>query len=86
MQAERDLLVAGSAEEFARQVSRLLDDAALATRLGAAGRRYVEQHHDWNAVAARFEEIYAECVAASDMQRTQGICGDISACSMVQGG
>ncbi|MCS7261538.1 MAG: glycosyltransferase [Anaerolineae bacterium] len=81
VQAERDLLVADSAEAFARQVLRLLDDDALAARLGAAGRRYVERHHDWNTVAAQLEGIYAECVTALNMRRTQGIYGDISACS-----
>ncbi|PWH13481.1 MAG: glycosyl transferase family 1, partial [Ardenticatenia bacterium] len=69
VQAERDLLMAASAEEFARQVLRLLDDDALAARLGAAGRRYVEQHHDWNVVAARLEDIYAACLAAPDVLR-----------------
>lgn len=81
VQAERDLLIADSVEEFARQVLRLLDDAALAVQLGAAGRRYVERHHDWNAVAAQLEGIYAECVAVPGIQRTRGIYGDISASS-----
>jgi glycosyltransferase involved in cell wall biosynthesis len=65
VQAERDLLMAASAEEFAHQVLRLLNDDALAAQLGAAGRRYVEQHHDWNVIAARLEAIYAACVALS---------------------
>ncbi|RME35351.1 MAG: glycosyltransferase, partial [Thermoflexia bacterium] len=41
------LLVAGTAGEFARQVLQVLEDPALAGHLGAAGRRYVEAHHDW---------------------------------------
>jgi glycosyltransferase involved in cell wall biosynthesis len=56
----RDLLTAGAPDEFAGQVLRVLDDPALAAQLGAAGRRYVEQHHDWDAVAAHLEGIYRE--------------------------
>ncbi len=57
------LLVADDAQDFARCLLCLLDDPELARRLGAAGRRYVEQHHDWDAIAAQLEEIYREAIA-----------------------
>jgi len=56
--AGQDLLVAQDSTEFARAVLNLLEDPDLAARLGAAGRRYVERHHDWDVVAARLEDIY----------------------------
>ncbi|HVO27901.1 MAG TPA: glycosyltransferase [Candidatus Margulisiibacteriota bacterium] len=54
------LLVADHADDFARQVLRLLDDPALQRRLGASGRSYVESHHDWGAVVSRLEDIYVD--------------------------
>lgn len=52
------LLVGDTAPELARHVLTVLDDETLRSRLGGAGRLYVEQHHDWGAVAARLERIY----------------------------
>ena len=52
------LLVAEDAEQGAAAILRLLADAPLRNRLSSAGRRYVEQHHDWDAVAGRLETIY----------------------------
>jgi len=48
---------------FADAVVRMLDDRPFRDAVGAAGRRYVEQHHDWNALAARLLDIYAEARA-----------------------
>jgi sugar transferase (PEP-CTERM/EpsH1 system associated) len=56
-------LIGESADDFAAQVIRLLDDRDLAARIGAAGRQYVEEHHDWNRLAARLEEIYHRAAA-----------------------
>ncbi|MBC7226324.1 MAG: glycosyltransferase [Thermoflexales bacterium] len=53
-----DLLVADTAEAFAHHVLRVLEDPALAERLGAAGRRYVETCHDWRSIAGRLVEVY----------------------------
>jgi glycosyltransferase involved in cell wall biosynthesis/CelD/BcsL family acetyltransferase involved in cellulose biosynthesis len=54
-----DVLVADDAEEFAAQISRVLDDQDLARRIGQAGRDYVAEHHAIPAVAARLELEYA---------------------------
>jgi glycosyltransferase involved in cell wall biosynthesis len=56
------LLIGDDAESFARQVLRLLEDAELRQRIGNAGRRFVEQNHDWNHIVERFEEIYRETI------------------------
>lgn len=53
-----ELLLATSAEEYAVAISTLLADAGRREAIGAAGRQYVERHHDWDAAAARIEEIY----------------------------
>jgi hypothetical protein len=53
------LVIADGAEGFATAVRRVLDDAVLAARLGAEGRRLVETRFDWDAIAAAHEDIYA---------------------------
>jgi glycosyltransferase involved in cell wall biosynthesis len=55
-----DVLLAEEPEAFAQAVLRLLEDGDLQQRLGRAGRRYVEHHHDWRTVAERLEAIYQE--------------------------
>jgi polysaccharide biosynthesis protein PslH len=53
-------LLADGADAFARAVIRLLDDPALAQRLGKAGRRLVTQGYDWSAIVPRAEAAYAK--------------------------
>lgn len=53
------LLVADAPADFAAQVDRLLGDARLRARLGAEGRAYVRQHHNWADAAARVEAGYS---------------------------
>jgi polysaccharide biosynthesis protein PslH len=43
------MLIADSAERFAAEVERLLDDAELRNRLSAAGRRLYEERFTWHA-------------------------------------
>ena len=52
------LLAADDANAFAREVLALLADSARLNQIAQAGRRYVEQHHSWNAVAEQLETIY----------------------------
>ncbi|MBN8590137.1 MAG: glycosyltransferase [Anaerolineae bacterium] len=58
------LLVADSPEDFAAAVSRLLDDPALRARIGAAGRAYIETHHDLRlttqALVAQYEAVMSQ--------------------------
>lgn len=53
-----ELLTAQSAEEFAAAILQLLSDSSARARMGAAGRRYVERHHDWRRLVERLEAIY----------------------------
>jgi sugar transferase (PEP-CTERM/EpsH1 system associated) len=55
-----ELLAADGAEDFAEAVLRMLGDEELRNRLGQAGRRYVEENHDWDKIAGQLEEIYKE--------------------------
>ncbi len=59
------VLVADEPAELARQILRLLDHRELQSCMGRAGRRYVEQHHDWDMIAERLELIYHEEVGKS---------------------
>jgi len=44
-------------EEFAATLTRLMQDDALRAKLGENGRRYVRQHHRWEAVIGRMERL-----------------------------
>lgn len=57
-----DLMVADSPEEMSNAVLRLLDEPELRAQMGQAGRKYVEQHHQWSCIAARLEEVYHEVI------------------------
>ena len=49
------LLAAATVDEWAATVGGLLDSPDRRRRLGAAGRRYVEQEYDWDVVLDRYE-------------------------------
>ncbi len=61
---DEHVLVADDPTDFARQILRLLDDRGLQSRIGQAGRRYVEQHHDWNRIVEQLEGIYRELIGS----------------------
>jgi len=44
-------------------ILRLADDAALAERLGAAGRARVVEHFSWQRHAELLEKVLRECMA-----------------------
>jgi alpha-maltose-1-phosphate synthase len=50
-------------EALADALRRVLDDPALARRLGAVGRKRVEAHFAWASIAERTENVYAEAIA-----------------------
>lgn len=54
------VLVADNATAFAAAVERLLDDAPLRARLGAAGRAYVQARHHWPTIVNRIEAGYEQ--------------------------
>ena len=60
--AGQDVLVADDANTFASTIVDLLNDPVRQRSLSQAGRRYVEQHHDWGEIAAQLETIYLETI------------------------
>jgi sugar transferase (PEP-CTERM/EpsH1 system associated) len=73
LMVERDshLLVGDSARELAQAVLSLLADEGQRRRLGEAGRRYVEAHHDWDRIATQLESIYWEVIDLSPRKDAQ---------------
>lgn len=55
---DQELLVAADAKTFARTLLHLLEDRNRREAIGAAGRTYIEAHHNWAHIAAQLEEIY----------------------------
>jgi polysaccharide biosynthesis protein PslH len=66
VRAGKDLLVAQDPEDFARDVLCLLDDSNLREQIGEAGRFFVQENHDWSAIAGRLETIYEAAVSGSN--------------------
>ena len=54
---------AGFVRGLSEAMQRLIDDPALADRMGAAGRKRIEQHFAWQAKGRRLVEIYEEALA-----------------------
>ncbi len=73
LQHEREILVADDPERFAAQVLRVIEDPALAERLGKAGRRCVEEHYQWTAAAELMQEVYERAIAHRATRRP-GTC------------
>jgi len=61
----QDLIVEQDPAAFAAKVIGLLDDSSHAQSIGEAGRRYVETHHDWTAIAEQLEMIYRDAAGIS---------------------
>jgi glycosyltransferase involved in cell wall biosynthesis len=51
---DRHLVLADDPRSFAQSVLRLLNDSERCRELAAEGRRLVEQHYGWDALAERF--------------------------------
>ncbi len=56
----RDLLAAADDQAFADAILELLTDRARRDAVGAAGRAYVERHHDWGALARLLMDVYQD--------------------------
>lgn len=54
------LLVADDPDEFARSVIRLMDEPALARRLGEAGRTLAQQRYSWAAIVDDLKLVYRQ--------------------------
>jgi glycosyltransferase involved in cell wall biosynthesis len=63
---ETGLLVDPTAvEEIASALERLLGNRDLAARLGARGRREVEERYTWDKVVGRIEAVYDNLLESS---------------------
>jgi glycosyltransferase involved in cell wall biosynthesis len=60
---ERDILLADTPDGLAREVGRVLEDAALSARLGRAARQTAEAHYSWRAAAKKLEAFYGAMLA-----------------------
>lgn len=56
------LYVEGDSNRFREHIERLVDDVALAKRLGQAGRRRVVENFSWQKHAESLEHVMRECV------------------------
>jgi sugar transferase (PEP-CTERM/EpsH1 system associated) len=64
-EANKDLLIAQSAEEFAQHVLHLFNDERFRKSLGENARTYVERSHDWSVITKRLVSFYREAAGAS---------------------
>ena len=54
--------MADEPEEYAEAVMRLLEDKNLRKYLSINARQYVEQHHNWQQIGDRLEQIYIDTI------------------------
>lgn len=55
----------GDADDLAKAILRIIQDPALGDDLGRRGRLLVEEHHDWDRLALRTEEVLESAVVES---------------------
>lgn len=58
----QDLFVEADPAAYAARVLGLINDPEAARRMGACGRKYVEDNHDWSKIAGKLEEVYAQAI------------------------
>jgi glycosyltransferase involved in cell wall biosynthesis len=56
--------------QFAETTGALLEDTARVSRLGDAGRRFVEEHYSWARITGRYEQLLNELVLRPAGART----------------
>lgn len=78
-QPGRDLLIADSAKDFARAITRLLDDRQLRDRLGRSGRALAEQRYDWNELGLTLHDALQDVVARSTATPIKAVVSDVHA-------
>jgi len=60
----RELVIADTPQDFARNVVELLGDIRRREELGRAGRRFVEERYDWQVIVPRLDRVYASVSTA----------------------
>ncbi len=66
----REILTAEGEEELAAAVLKVLSNPTLAECMSAAGRRYVEAHHNWEACAQQLVGVYEDARSKASASRT----------------
>ena len=61
---EHDILMGDTADEFARQTLRLLDDARLRGEIGSAAREMVTRNFSWDRAAQDIDSVLQEVAIA----------------------
>lgn len=59
-QVNQDLIAADTPQAMAASALALLENPARGAEVGAAGRRYVEQYHNWDTVAETLATVYRQ--------------------------
>ena len=67
LQDGHEILTADDPGEFAKAVVRLLEDRQCWNDMAEAGRKRVEQHYDWDLLAARLRELYEKPSTAAQV-------------------
>jgi len=62
---EENMLIADTADAFAKAVARVLTDEALRRRLGAAARRTAMERFSWDVIGARMRDVYQDVADGS---------------------
>jgi glycosyltransferase involved in cell wall biosynthesis len=62
----REMLLREDDRGLAEAVIGLMGDSGKRRELGAAARRYVENHHSWEQTGRLMDEAYARTVAAAE--------------------
>ena len=71
-----DLVTPGDVGEFEHALARMLDDEGRRARMGAAGRKRVEEMFTWRAVAAATAQAYTEVIDDYRADTTDGGTAD----------
>lgn len=58
----KEALIKDNLEDLVESAIQVLKNSALATKLGATGRKFVEQNYTWNVSAEKLDRIYRELV------------------------
>jgi polysaccharide biosynthesis protein PslH len=63
----RDILVADGADSLAKEILDLIGSRSRQAQIGAAGRKSVEEHHQWLLIAEHLENLYTEAIRKNQM-------------------
>ncbi|HET9979207.1 MAG TPA: glycosyltransferase [Ktedonobacterales bacterium] len=67
-----DLLVAGTSEEFANAVLRLLDDPETWNSVAEHGAAYVAERHNWETITDQLTSVYERALGARSCRQVAG--------------